>query len=73
MTVSPGTSSYKVDAQIIFKSNDNIIIQLEQLILQTMLGGDDNTNSSIGDPEFCGPAWKNTRLQSPPSQTANKP
>jgi hypothetical protein len=56
MTVSPGTSFYKIDAQIRFKSNDDIIIQLEQLILQTMLGGDDNTNFSIGDPEFCGPA-----------------
>jgi hypothetical protein len=73
MTVSPGTSSYKVDAQIRFKSDDDIIIQLEQLILQTTLGGDDNTNSSIGDPEFCRPAWKNTRLQSPPCQMANKP
>jgi hypothetical protein len=71
--VSPGTSSYKVDTQIRFKSNDDIIIQLEQLILQIMLGGDDNTNSSIGDPEFCRPAWKNTRLQSPPHQTANEP
>jgi hypothetical protein len=72
-TVSPGTSSYKVDAQIRFKSHDNVIIQLEQLILQTTLRGDDNTNSRIGDPEFCRPAWKNTRLQSPPRQTANKP
>ena len=49
-------------------TDDDIIIQPEQLI-----GGDDNTNSSIGDPEFCGPAWKNTRLQSPPRQMANKP
>jgi hypothetical protein len=72
-TVSPGASSYKVDTQIRFKSDNNIIIQVEQLILQTMLGGNDNTNSSIGDPEFCRPAWKNTRLQSPPRQMANKP
>jgi len=71
-TVSSGASSCKVDAQIRFKSDDEIIIQLEQLILQTTLGGDDNTNSSVGDPEFCGPAWKNTRLQSP-HQMANKP
>ena len=27
---------------------------------------------SVGDPEFCGPAWKNTRLQSL-HQMANKP
>src|SRR5271155_1652683 len=72
-TVSSGASSCKVDAQIRFKSDDEIIIQLEQLILQTTLGGNDNTNSSVGDPEFCGPAWKNTRLQSPAHQTANKP
>ena len=73
MTVSPGASSDKVDTQIRYKSHQDIIIQLEQLILQTTLGGDDHTNSSIGDPEFCGPAWKNTRRQSPPRQTAKEP
>jgi hypothetical protein len=52
------------------KSDDNIIIQLEQLILQTTLGGDNDNDTNY--PEFCRPAWKNTRLQSP-RQTANEP
>ena len=55
-TVRSGASSFKVDTQIRFKSDDNIIIQLEQLILQTTLGGDDDTDSSVGDPESCGSA-----------------
>jgi len=46
-------------------------MHLEQLIFQTTLGGDGNTDSGIGDsdPGLCGPAWKNSRLHSPPRQT----
>jgi hypothetical protein len=70
-TVSSKTSSFKFDANY-FKPDD-VIIQLEQLILQTTLGHDDNnTNLGISDPGLREPAWKNSRLQSlPPShQTA---
>ena len=69
-TVSSQASSFKLDAQIKLKSDDDIIIQLEQLILQTTLGADSSTNSGIGDPGFRGPSWKNSRLKSPPRQTA---
>ena len=73
-TVSSGASSFKFDTYIKFKSDDDIITQLEQLIFQTTLGGDSNTNSGVGDPRFCGPAWKNSQLQSPPCQRAiNEP
>ena len=69
--MSSEASSFKLDVLIKFKPNEDIIIQLERLILQNTLGGDDsNTNSCIGDPGFCEPAWKNSRLQSPPRQTA---
>ena len=74
--MSSGASSFKLDAQSKFKSGDDIITQLEWLIFQTMLGGDNNnTDSGVGDPGFCEPAWKNSRLQSLPRQTAtiNKP
>ena len=63
-----------LDSQIKFKSDDDVnhvIKQIEQLILQTTLGGNSSTNSGIGDrigdPGFCGPQ-KNCRLQSPPRQ-----
>lgn len=69
-TVSSGASSFELDIQIKFKSDDDIIAQLEQLILQTTLGGDDNTDSGVRDPGFCGPEWKNSRLQSLPRRTA---
>lgn len=69
-TVSSGASSFRLDAQIKLKFDDDDMTQLEQLILQTTLGDDSNTNSGVGDPGFCGPAWKNSRLQSPPRQTA---
>ena len=74
--MSSGASSFKLDAQSKFKSDDNVITQLEWLIFQTTLGGDNNnTDSGIGDPGFCEPAWKNSWLQSLPHQTAtiNKP
>jgi hypothetical protein len=34
---------------------------MEQLILQTTLRSDTNTNTGVGDPGFRGPAWKNSR------------
>lgn len=45
-------------------------MELEQLILQGILGGDGNTDSGIDDPGFCGPAWKNSRRQ---TATINQP
>ena len=46
-------------------------MQLERLILQTTLGGDDsNINSGISDPGLCEPAWTNSWLQSQPRRTA---
>jgi hypothetical protein len=45
---------------------------MEQLILQTTLGSDTNTNSGVGDQGFRGPAWKNSP-QSRQTATINGP